>query len=123
LRFGIRSVYTDGLSGLISSFEIIVSGEDFISDILLVFSNPLILFLFIDSISAEKKKQNLFLRKKKRKFYLLIITSESSIIEQFSLKFILRRFDGDAPSTIIDTELIRLAVGVTVAELVVVCCC
>ncbi len=61
--------------------------------------------------------------KKKENFYLLIITSESSIIEQFSLEFILRRFDGDAPSTIIDTELARLAVGVKVIGLIVVCCC
>jgi len=75
-----------------SSFEIIVSGEDFISFTLLASSNILILFVFIDSISV-------------------IITSESSIIEQFSFEFILRRFDGDAPSIVIDTELIRLAVG------------
>jgi len=76
-----------------SSFEIIVSGEDFISFTLLASSNILILFVFIDSISV-------------------IITSESSIIEQFSFEFILRRFDGDALSIVIDTELVRLAVDV-----------
>jgi len=91
-----RSVYVGGggLSGLTSSFEIIVSGEDFISDTLLASSNTLILFVFIS----------------------VIITSESSIIEQFSFEFILRRFDGDAPSTVIDTELVRLAVGIKVVD-------
>ncbi len=33
---------------------------------------------------------------------------------QFSFEFILRRLEGDALSTIIDTELVRLAVGVRV---------
>jgi hypothetical protein len=58
LRFGIRSVHVGGLSGLISSFERIVSGEDLISDTLLASSKTLILFVFIDSISAEKKRIN-----------------------------------------------------------------
>jgi hypothetical protein len=101
----------------------IVSGEDLISVTLLASSNILILFVFINSISAEKKIFLFLCNKRKENFYLLIITSESSIIEQFSLEFILRRFDGDAPSTIIDTELARLAVGVKVIGLIVVCCC
>lgn len=34
------------------------------------------------------------------------------MIAQFSLQLIFRRFDGDAASTVSETELIRLAVGV-----------
>lgn len=45
-------------------------------------------------------------------FHLLMITSESSMMPQFSLQFIFRRFDGEAASMVIDTELVRFAVGV-----------
>jgi len=73
-------------------------------------------------IQYQLKNKNIYFVIKNEDFYLLIITSESSIIEQFSFEFILRRFDGDAPSNIIDTELVRLAVGVKVIGLIVVCC-
>lgn len=100
----------------------IVSGDDLISVTLLASSNTLILFVFIDSISAEKEGRKRFLFGRKE-LNLLMITSESSITERFSLEFILRRFDGDAPpSTVIDTELVRLAVGVKRIGLIVVCC-
>jgi len=45
----------------------------------------------------------------KKDEHLLITTSVSSVIEQFSFAFILRRFDGDALSIVIETELVRLA--------------
>jgi hypothetical protein len=57
------------------------------------------------------------------RFHLLIITSESSTIEQFSFEFTLRRFDGDAPSTMIDAEPVRLAVGVPIEGLIAGCGC
>ena len=34
------------------------------------------------------------------------------MVKQFSLQLIFRRFEGDAASTVIETELIRFAVGV-----------
>ena len=61
------------------------------------------------SISSIKERERILLRR------LLIKTSESSIIEQFSLEFTLRRFEGDAPSTIFDAEPVRFAVVGVVA--------
>ncbi len=51
-RFGIRSVHVGVLSSLTSSFDIIVSGDDFISETLLASSKIFVLLVFIPSIST-----------------------------------------------------------------------
>jgi hypothetical protein len=51
-RFGMRRVQIGVLSILTSSFEIIVSGEGFISETLLASSNIFVLLVFTPSIST-----------------------------------------------------------------------
>jgi hypothetical protein len=60
-------------------------------------------------VRHQLKEGNLVLIKNYEENLRMII-SGSSIIWQFSFEFILRRFDGDAASTIFDTEPVRLAV-------------
>jgi hypothetical protein len=123
---GMSNVQMGVVSSLTSSLKMIVRGEDLFSVTLLVSSKTLALLVLTASMSARMKRCKIYGYEEiieEIRVDLLIGTSESSIIEQFSLEFILRRLEGDALSTRMEAELMRLAVRVTTGEGISACCC